>query len=539
MLKLPDKIRDLFSRTKRMPELTTSVVEHDKLDDGVLDDMVDRALHFRRALYDKPNIDPDELPNAEQLTDEQRERFTGDYDPWSDLFSDTFRALHTLDQPALRQPEEIKPSRELNRRILQQVLDTEEFQELRPDTRHDEIASAFTAISLSGGLRDLIEGELSELVAQSAQMEQSEQDAENAQQQLDDLREQVRDQGGQATDEQKQQIQEQVQVKTDARTELAQQQAQQQAQPIPQGVTEAVQEAVEEGQNAASAISSLPGTEPGSGVKLTPDQMIELAQEWRSNPEMFEMAKMMGRMQRDLRYRRTNRIVGGREEIVDVKLGNNLPLILPHEKVKLRHPLLRRDFIRRFYERSILEYETQGYAEAGRGPIVVLVDGSGSMGGMPNIWARSVALSLVSIARREKRDAAIVEYASSSQQRAWEFIAKAPMDPAKVISFASHMYNGGTDATPALAIAKQIIETKPAFKSADIVLITDGHDNYGDEDRELQASLREQGVRIHGVAIGMKAEQNTFLQQMCESTVSAYDLAGSNDATDHLAEVIS
>ena len=36
---LSDRIRDLFLRTKKTPSLKTSVIQHDRLDDGVLDDM--------------------------------------------------------------------------------------------------------------------------------------------------------------------------------------------------------------------------------------------------------------------------------------------------------------------------------------------------------------------------------------------------------------------------------------------------------------------------------------------------------------------
>lgn len=536
---LSDRVRDLFLRTKKTPSLSTSVVQHDRLDDGVLDDMVDRALHFRREMFDRPHIDPEKIEGSEELTDEQREELSGDYVAWEDLFGDLFRGLHTLDGPDLLPPDDIKPSRELNRRIMQQVIGSERFSELRPETRHDEIASAFTALNLAPKLRETIQEELAEMVARTKQMQDQEEDIESAEEQLKAMRDQVKQQGGTATPEQKQAIKQAAQQKSQARGQLAQQAAQQQQQGMGVAVIDAIEDAVDEANEDAQIASNLPGTEAGTGKKLTPDEMIDLAQKWKANPEMRQIAEMVGRMQRDIRYKRTNRVIGGREEIVDVKLGDDLTWLLPHERVKLRHPLLRRDFMRRFYEKSLAQYETQGYAEAGRGPIIMCLDGSGSMSGMPNVWARSVALSLIAIARRERRDAAAVEFSSSGQQKRWDFLAKEQMDAMKVIDFASHMFNGGTDITGGVERAKELIDTVPEFKTADIVIATDGYDHYQDDDEQLRLELVGRGVRLHGVAIGMDAAQNDYLQSMCETTVSAWDLAGSNEATNHLAEAIS
>lgn len=535
---MSQRVLDLFKRTKKPTELSDSVVQHDRLDDGVLDDMRERALHFSRMLADSPEIDLSELTDDEgnpiELSDADIEKAM-EYVAWSDLASDTFRALHTLDSPELKPMDEIKPSRELNRRILSQLTASEKFSAMRPETRHDEVASAFAAMSLADGLRDTLSTEMREFVVRAKKMGEQEKQAQDAQKQLEDLRNQVREQGGEATPQQAQESKEASQQKNQAREELANEQAEQQQQGMSVAAMGAIDKALDEAQEATDAIGSLPGTEHGSGEKLSPDQMIELAQKWKENPQLFDMAKMIGRMQRDLRYRRTNRIVGGREEIIDVKLGNDLSLLLPHEKVKLRHPLLRRDFMRRFFEESLVQYETRGYAEAGRGPIIVCIDGSGSMGGMPNVWARSLAVSFIAIAKREKRDAAAVEFSVGT--RRWDFMANEPTDPVKIIDFASHMFGGGTDITRGVESAKELIDMVPKFKTADIVLLTDGQDHFQDDDIELRDELRAMGVRLHGVAIGMRS--NHYLEEMCEDTVPAWDLAGTNEATTHLAEAIS
>lgn len=543
MADMSQRVLDLFKRTKKLPDLSDSVVRHDRLDDGVLEDMTERASHFRHGMFEVPAIDLDNLTDDEgeaiELTDEEREKAM-EYVAWGNLYGDTFRALHTLQEPELLGQEEIKPSRDLNRRIIQQILASEKFQKMRPDTRHDEIAAAFATMNMSEGLRESLQEEMREMVIGAKRMSEQEQQITGAQEALEQMRQQAREehqQSGEVNPELAQAMKEQSQAKTQGRQELAEQQAEQQQKGMAVGAIEAIDKALEGAQEATDAIGSLPGTEPGSGQKLSPDEMIELAQKWKENPELFDMAKMVGRMQRDIRYRRTNRVVGGREEIIDVKLGDDLPLLLPSEKVKLRHPLLRRDFMRRFYERSLVQYETRGYAEAGRGPIIVCLDGSGSMGGMPNVWARSLAISFIAIAKREKRDAAAVEFSSSGQQKRWDFFAKEPINPLRIVDFASHMFNGGTDITGGVIKAKELIDLVPEFKTADIVLMTDGMDYFQEDDEELRDELRALGVRLHGVAIGQP--RNAYLEAMCEDTVPAYDLAGTNDATTHLAEAIT
>jgi uncharacterized protein with von Willebrand factor type A (vWA) domain len=251
----------------------------------------------------------------------------------------------------------------------------------------------------------------------------------------------------------------------------------------------------------------------------------------------MKVAEMLGRILRDMRFKRARRITGGHEEVVDIEMGNDLERVLPAEKMKLMDPHLELDFMRRYFERSLLQYEFQGTAEAGYGPLIICRDESSSMSGQRNIWASAVSLALISIARKEKRDAAVVAYSSNSQQEVWSFPHAEPLDPDKVIDMASHFFSGGTDATPALREAVKITQSDITFTKADLVLISDGEDYYQEDDIRLQSELKARGVRMHGVMVGDVPSE--YLTEMCETLVSAYDLAGSNEATDMLAEHIS
>jgi hypothetical protein len=91
------------------------------------------------------------------------------------------------------------------------------------------------------------------------------------------------------------------------------------------------------------------------------------------------------------------------EEILEVERGDALERLLPPELLSLSHPLLRKDFQRRFLDQELLQYSLRGVEEKGKGPMVVCLDGSSSMAGDKEIWSKAVALTLLEIARRQRR----------------------------------------------------------------------------------------------------------------------------------------
>jgi uncharacterized protein with von Willebrand factor type A (vWA) domain len=237
-----------------------------------------------------------------------------------------------------------------------------------------------------------------------------------------------------------------------------------------------------------------------------------------------------------MRFKRARRITGGREEVVDIELGNHLPSILPAEKMLLMEEMTELDFMRRYQEHALLQYEERGTEDAGYGPLIICRDESYSMNGQRNIWAQAVCLALIAIARRERRDAIVIAYASGSEQEMWRFAHNELFDPTEVVDMASHFFGGGTDATPAIRMA--VAETESiTFNKADLVLISDGEDRFQDDDQALRDTLSNRGIRVHGVMIG--AAPTKYQNEMCDTLVSAYDLTGANDATSALAANVS
>lgn len=522
-----DRVRSMFGRGKSVRDLSSSVVKHTRLDDGVLSDFRERAHNFEHVMQNAPV-----LPVFDKEGNETGSQQV--YDGWQDLVSDVFRAHYTYDEPKVATPDEVKPSRELHRRVMSRIINHDDFADTRPLTRLNEWESAASAMAMASELGESLTEALAEHAQRANQLNNEEEQLAKLESNMRQVRQHVQDQGGQATQEQKDALRTLAEQRAQAKRQLAGLAQQQDAAKIGMDAAAVVDRAVEKAKEQAQIMSSLPGVADGAGAHMSPDQMFMLADKVRQQPKLKEILALLGRIERDMRYARANRVQGGHEEIVDIETGSDLAVLLPSELVRLRHPVLRQDFMRRFHENSLLQYELRGSEPAGRGPVVIVLDGSGSMNNDRNVWARAVALSMVNLAHKEHRDAVVIEFSSASQQESWHFPGRAPLDLSQVIACAEHFFGGGTDIASALDEGRDTMVKSPQFEKADVALITDGECNFGEHDQQIRDELRSKGVRILGVAI---AHRGDYLAEMCEQVTHVADIAldGANEATDFLA----
>lgn len=533
------QVKQLFARAQvedAPPPLSTSVVTHDGIDEGVLEEFRERSTRFNSVFDQVPEVEtaPAEYDENGNLT---ADATTELYEPAPDLYSDVFHSLHTYSEPEVRPSEEVLPSHELHRQVMQQFIHADGFNELRAYTRHDDVSAALATMEALDTINEHLTTTLREHAERAKQMQDAQDQMEGLAGDSAGIHGQVQAQGGQATQEQKDKLRENAQARYDARQRLEQLAQEQQQAPIGMAAQEAVNEAIDNAQRTTEAFNTLPGSQAGThGMDLSPEEALAFAETIKNNPQIQRVLELLGRMERDMRFKRTNRIVGGHEEPIDITQGADLSLTLPTELAKINHPLLRLDFMRRYFEHGVLMHEMIGYAEAGKGPVVVCLDVSGSMGAGKLAWARATALSTISIAHREKRHAAAVDF-DTRITGTWEFPHHQPISTGMVVEYAATGASGGTDITVALRKALEICDTQPNFKKADVLLITDGEDTFGQDDIELRSIFEQKGIRVHGVGIAIK--RSTYLDEMCESWTPVEDLAGPSQATTHIAQAIT
>jgi uncharacterized protein with von Willebrand factor type A (vWA) domain len=218
------------------------------------------------------------------------------------------------------------------------------------------------------------------------------------------------------------------------------------------------------------------GTGLGAGGRHSPGRQIELGRRLATNPKLRRVAALVGRMRAQAVALRRRSLERTSEEVYAVELGSSLDRLLPPELLALRHPSLRRDLFRRLAEGQLLTYRLRGADERGRGPMVVCLDGSSSMAGEKEVWSKAVALTLLEIARRQRRLFRFVCFSSADTP-----LFTLDLNPRdhhavredRALDVAEYFPGGGTDFETPLDAALATLATA-RYRRGDVVLITDG-----------------------------------------------------------------
>ena len=214
----------------------------------------------------------------------------------------------------------------------------------------------------------------------------------------------------------------------------------------------------------------------GGGHKSSAGAQIELGNRLARNPKLKRMAQLVGRMRESARALRQKLWERANAEMYEVGLGSEVHRLLPPELLSLRHPLLRRDFQRRLLDGELLVYALRAREEKARGPMIVCLDGSSSMAGDKEIWAKAVTLTLLDIATRQRRRFRSICF--SSPDTPLQILDLNPRQPyaadmQRVFELAEYFPGGGTDFHKPLTAALECLR-RARNRRGDIVFITDG-----------------------------------------------------------------
>jgi uncharacterized protein with von Willebrand factor type A (vWA) domain len=214
----------------------------------------------------------------------------------------------------------------------------------------------------------------------------------------------------------------------------------------------------------------------GQGGRLSAGERLELGRRLARNKKLGDLARLVGRLKQDARALRRKTLDRGVAEAYDIERGSELGRLIPAELLALHHPGLRADFHRRLLEGAVLQYRLREDEQKGRGPMVVCIDVSSSMQGDKELWAKAVSLTLMDIARRQRRLFRAVLFSSGPEMlRVIDLNDKRRYQPelSKVLEMAEYFPGGGTDFQTPIDAAIALLEDKK-LKRGDIVVITDG-----------------------------------------------------------------
>jgi len=281
---------------------------------------------------------------------------------------------------------------------------------------------------------------------------------------------------------------------------------------------EAASAAVEEYRDAAAGLQQVMfGAGAGSGGKRgVDDRKVGLARKLRADPRLRRIAQLAGRFTRIAQQKRRTRVKHGAEEITDVELGNDIGRLLPVELVKLRHPRLHALALRDLLERKSMQYALTGKEQLGKGPLVLLLDRSGSMEDEKDTWSTAMALALMGLAHAEHRTFAVVAFTD-------QILFEAVVKPGEQLNeeALNLQCNGGTDIDLAVERGLDQIERHPGrLQEADLVLITDGA-SPAERAAELKSRASKLGATVLGIGIGV---ERRHLEPWCDVIEAVTDL---------------
>lgn len=308
-------------------------------------------------------------------------------------------------------------------------------------------------------------------------------------------------------------------------------------QALRKGVT-AAKAAVDEAQGALEGVEGPLGlSRAGTGVDKPEtladmDRVREAYATVNNSYNLRRIAELAGRLSRLASSKKRTKVRPAIGAIKGIVTGGDVARVLPQELAPLAsgNKLLALQALDKILRRKALSYLQEGLEPCKRGPIVVLVDESGSMReNGKEIWAKAVALALLTTATQQKRAWHLAGFQADITHRHTiePNASNALNEIVKAISFRSA---GGTAFDPVLTEACDVIEHSASMKRADVIIITDGEAEYTAPVAERMNTLRKsQGVTVYAIGVGYDFQVKTVLGPVSDQCVQVNPNADGND----------
>lgn len=270
-------------------------------------------------------------------------------------------------------------------------------------------------------------------------------------------------------------------------------------------------------QEAALRVAGLRGSLGGIGDGNESDELRDVIDELKGQDQdrAREILLRAGRMTSAMNSRAhlAPEVDTGREEVVAVETGGDIARLLPVELALLgsSDPTLATLAFSRVVDANAQQHAMQGVDLAHLGPVIVLLDESGSMSGARDLLARSYLLTLLRRAVETRRPFAVVRFETSTT---CHLFPSMPVDVGEMMRVVlKKPAGGGTAIGAALSEAARIIElgamrdrlgreiTWAEARKADVVLLTDGYS--ADDVAPPLTRLKATGARLHTIGFDM------------------------------------
>ena len=382
-------------------------------------------------------------------------------------------------------PEEVKRSSRLGRKLIEKAIVSELYNELREETVLDKFNSALATVTMAGSMLEWIksdEGLSDKKLIKQWEIDEAEEryeelamenetwkeveENEDIDDSLDESFEKGKKENEMTLSRQQEELEEleeaqdkrldNIDIKLDKLVDSSMRKAE-----------ERINDAEKELMQWGAAIGSSESDKP-VGEKL------DLAESLSKNEKLKRISLMLGALNQEMFNARRKVWSKRGSEVYGISYGSELGYIIPSELVTLRHPVLRKDFLKRYVEQRLLRYYLKD--ETGRGPVIVCLDCSSSMAGDKELWSKALCLSIHELAKRQKRKFSVVVFSSSEYDlRVFSSSVGAgkTLTEPQLLELADYFPGGGTDFELPLQKALYLL-SEEVYGRSDVLFITDG-----------------------------------------------------------------
>lgn len=455
-------------------------------------------------------MDKDRFHKAEQYVPQDTKNLALNNEPVSDLLNDTFGALYKY-QPLLQN--EVDSDRQLNHRVVSEMMSLAEYKQLRNYTVGD-IQSAATAVGIVEPIWKALPDSVKEAQSQAENASADIEQALNSEDYDPSVLENLFNQAEQAREE----LNGQIEEWQDA---------------IRQSVRKGLAKAEQDSADGEQAMSALGCGNEGGALENSGDvkQKTRIMQALRQNEALKRIIRDAGRMTNIAQKKQREKSIYIRDEVVDLEQGDELSRVLPSEFASLMSPQAasRTLFYKKYMEASLTQYKLEGHEPKAQGPVIVEIDCSGSMNGDPDEWSKACALSMYSIARKQKRDFSVLLFNTEVVKEV--YIKKGEHRTEDLIGILTAGVGGGTSFENPLSRAIELIKTE-GHKKADLIVITDGICDISEEFKsqyDTEKSALE--FSTYTIIIGGGKDEEKIASKFSDSVTMLQDMLAKNEGT--------
>lgn len=282
---------------------------------------------------------------------------------------------------------------------------------------------------------------------------------------------------------------------------------------------------VEEAADNAQTLHSqqdLWGGGAGTLMRMPADERMKLARRMQ-NKRFQRLLDLIGPMRRIMEEAQMRRVDHARDEIYRITMGDDLARILPSQLALLNDEDAELDFLRKFAEKSLPQYQMRGKEKVGKGEIIACLDNSGSMMGEKEMWGKAVAICALHLSRKQKRGFYGIHFGAAREIATFDFGVGVEVSPHQVVDFAEFFFNGGTDFMRPLSLAVDRLTSEyeaTGKVKGDIMFITDGlcavDPGWLEQFKEAQKLLE---FRVYGFLIGGFGKDSEPLKTICDEKI--------------------